>query len=54
MNGDTPPRITTAEGLGRFRKELRDQGITDSLADDLVRQAATALLEDGLVVKSDG
>lgn len=53
MNGDTSPRMTTAEGLGRFHKELTDQGITDALADDLVRQAATVILEDGLTVKPD-
>lgn len=52
MNGDTPPRITTAEALGRFRTELAAQGITGNLADDLVRDASAQLIsESGLGVK---
>ena len=44
---------STAEFLGTFRKELTDYGIQDPLLDDLVRLAASNLLDsDGLVVKT--
>lgn len=45
--------ITTAKGLGRFRKELTAEGIPDELADDLVREAARQILQDGLAVNDD-
>jgi hypothetical protein len=41
-----------AEALGKFRKELIDNGIPNHLADDLVREAARSLLDSGLIVKA--
>lgn len=48
---DTP---TTADYLGRYRKELLEQGIPAEVADALVRDAAHDLVgSDGLRVKRD-
>lgn len=45
---------TTAEYLGKYRNEMVSNGITDpDLLNLLVRDAALAILADGLVVKGD-
>lgn len=45
---------TTAEHLGKYRSELVSNGIIDpDLLNSLVRDAASVILADGLVVKGD-
>lgn len=47
---DTMRDTPTAMYLGRFRKELIDQGFTPDEAFGLVKQAAALMLEDGGLV----
>jgi hypothetical protein len=42
---------STAQVLGKFRKELLEEGIPFDVADDLVRAAASMLIDNALVVK---
>lgn len=44
--------LTTAQILGRFHKELIDEGVTGNIVDDLVRIAAHHELDNRLVVKA--
>ncbi|WP_163185980.1 hypothetical protein [Cellulosimicrobium sp. SL-1] len=51
MSTESEPR-TTANVLGKFRKELTENGIPDDVADDLVREAGiTEIRNDGWSVK---
>jgi len=44
--------LTTAQALGRFRKELVEEGVSPELADALTLQASQSLLEDGFEVRN--
>ena len=44
--------MTTAEALGKYRKELLDHGFDHDSVKDLVRDAAPEVLRDGLGVKA--
>lgn len=47
-------RLTTAQCLGAYRRELIEQGFTEEQAELLVRQAADALVRDyGLGVSEE-
>lgn len=44
------PKMTTAQMLGQYRRELESEGIDSGLARDLVRQMAMRLSLDDLRV----
>lgn len=46
-------KLTTAQALGRFRRELADEGFGPAQIDELVRDAFRTLIENGLAVKTN-
>ncbi|MBN0039379.1 hypothetical protein JN535_04215 [Cellulosimicrobium cellulans] len=53
MSTESEPQASTADVLGKFRKELIEQGFNEDEAFTLARQAAQSIFEhDYLVVKA--
>lgn len=44
--------ITTAEALGKYNKELAEQGFNQEMREALVLKASVSLLDSGLAVKA--